>query len=359
MVPAVTRPPRRAEKVTMTASQEQPVSVMPIMKMVYGLWVSQTLVTAHERNVFGRFAERPGMTPAQLADVLDLQERPVEQLVTACAALGLLQRDGEGYRNTAMTDRYLLRGGEHYVGGWVEIVSRHDYPGWLRLDEALRTNRPTAWDSEQRDSLFDDENPVVVESFWEGMSAISRPTARALAETVDLSGGLSLLDVGGGGGAYATELSRAVPSLHTTVFDLPFVCDLTQKKVEQAGLADRISFAPGDFFADPLPTGQDVVLLSMILHDWDVDQCRHILRRCYDALAPGGRLLISELLVADTKDGPLDATLMSLSMLVETFGRNYTGAEYRSWLLETGFTDVEIRPFEAPAANGVVIGRKP
>lgn len=343
----------------MTASQEQPPSVMPIMEMVYGLWISQTLVTAHERDVFGHFAEHPGMTPARLADRLGLEERPVEQLVTACAGLGLLQRDGDGYRNTAMTDRYLLRGGEHYVGGWVEIVSRHDYPGWLRLDEALRTNRPTSWDSEQRDSLFDDENPVVVESFWEGMSAISRPTARALAETVDLSGGLSLLDVGGGGGAYAIELSRAFPSLRTTVFDLPFVCDLTRKKAEQAGYSDRISFASGDFFADPLPTGQDVVLLSMILHDWDVDRCRHILRSCYDALAPGGRLLISELLVADTKDGPLDATLMSLSMLVETFGRNYTGAEYRSWLLETGFTDVEIRPFDAPAANGVVIGRKP
>ncbi|MBK3555818.1 methyltransferase domain-containing protein [Streptomyces sp. MBT56] len=331
---------------------------MPIMNMVYGLWVSQTLVTAHERDLFGRFAERPGMTPADLADLLDLEERPVEQLVTACAALGLLRREGEGYRNTPMTTRHLLRGGEDYVGGWVEIVSRHDYPGWLRLDEALRTNRPTAWDSERRDSLFDDENPVVVESFWEGMSAISRPTARMLARTVDLSGDLSLLDVGGGGGAYAIELSRAYSSLRTTVFDLPFVCDLTQKKVEQAGFADRISFAGGDFFSDPLPTGQDVVLLSMILHDWDVDQCKGILRSCYDALAPGGRLLISELLVSDTKDGPLDATLMSLSMLVETFGRNYTGAEYREWLLETGFTDVEIRPFDAPAANGVVIARK-
>ncbi|MFB6573042.1 hypothetical protein [Streptomyces noursei] len=62
---------------------------------------------------------------------------------------------------------------------------------------------------------------------------------------------------------------------------------------------------------------------------------------------------------ADTKDGPLDATLMSLSMLVETFGRNHTGEEYRSWLLDVGFTDVETRPFDAPAANGVVVARKP
>ncbi|MCK7622988.1 acetylserotonin O-methyltransferase [Streptomyces sp. RS10V-4] len=340
-------------------SVEEPVSVMPIMNMVYGLWVSQTLVTAHERQVFERFAERPGMTPADLAGVLGFEERPVEQLVTCCAALGLLERDGAGYRNTPMTDRYLLRGGDDYVGGWVEVVSRHDYPGWLRLDEALRTNRPTAWDSEKGDSLFDDTNPVVVETFWEGMSAISRPTARQMARTVDLSAARSLLDVGGGGGAYAIELCRAYPELSATIFDLPFVCDLTQKKVEQAGFADRVSFAPGSFFTDPLPAGQDVILLSMILHDWDIDQCRALLRSCYDALAPGGRLLISELLVDDTKDGPLDATLMSLSMLVETFGRNYTGAEYRSWLEDTGFTEVEVRPFAAPAANGVVIGRKP
>jgi hypothetical protein len=105
--------------------------------------------------------------------------------------------------------------------------------------------------------------------------------------------------------------------------------------------------------------GQDAILLSMILHDWDVPDCERLLRSCFDALSPGGCLLISELLVADTKDGPVDAALMSLAMLVETFGRNYTGAEYSSWLTEAGFVDVEVRPLTAPAANGVVIGRKP
>lgn len=340
-------------------SVKESTSVLPIMNMVSGLWMSQTLVTAHERDVFGRFAERPGMTSPELAEVLGLHERPVEQLVTGCAALGLLERCGDGYRNTPMTEQYLVRGCPDYLGGWVEVVSRHDYPGWLRLDEALGTNRPTAWDSENSDSLFDDTDTVMVETFWEGMSAISRPTARVVAETVDLSATRTLLDVGGGGGAYAIEMSRAYPELHTTIFDLPFVCELTLRKVRAAGLGDRISLAPGDFFADPLPGGQDAVLLSMILHDWDVPDCKRILRSCFDALSSGGTLLISELLVDDTKDGPADAALMSLAMLVETFGRNYTGAEYRSWLLEVGFTDVEIRPFTAPASNAVVIARKP
>jgi SAM-dependent methyltransferase len=191
------------------------------------------------------------------------------------------------------------------------------------------------------------------------MSAISRPTARELGRAVDLSATRSLLDVGGGGGAYAVELCRASPGLEATAFDLPFVCDLTRAKIADSGVADRISFAAGSFFDDPLPRGQDAVLLSMILHDWDEEQCLRILRSCFDALRPGGLLLISELLVDDTKDGPLDAALMSLSMLVETFGRNYTGAEYRAWLLEAGFADVEIRRFAAPAANGVVVARKP
>jgi predicted O-methyltransferase YrrM len=347
----------------MTTAKEttatQSTSVLPIMDMVSGLWMSQTLVTAHERDIFGRFAEAPGLTTQELAHALGLHERPVEQLVTGCAALGLLERHGEGYRNTPMTDQYLVRGRPDYVGGWVEIVSRHDYPGWLRLDEAVESNRPTAWDSEHQSSLFDEDDQVMLESFWEGMSAISRPTARALAEAVDLSGTGKLMDVGGGGGAYAIELCRAYPQLHTTIFDLPFVCKLTHEKVLDAGLDDRISMAPGDFFTDRLPGGQDAILLSMILHDWDVPDCKRLLRSCFDALEPGGCLLISELLVADTKDGPADAALMSLAMLVETFGRNYTGAEYSSWLTEAGFVDVEVRPFTAPAANGVVIGRKP
>lgn len=84
-----------------------------------------------------------------------------------------------------------------------------------------------------------------------------------------------------------------------------------------------------------------------------------LLRRSFEALPSGGAVVISELLVNDEKPGPVPAALMSLNMLIETEGRNYTPAEYSAWLKEAGFRHIERVWFDAPAANGAVIGRKP
>ena len=116
----------------------------------------------------------------------------------------------------------------------------------------------------------------------------------------------------------------------------------------------------GDFFADaPFPAGHDLHLFSMILHDWDEAKNRALLRRSYAALPPGGAVVISELLVNDDKTGPAPAALMSLNMLIETEGRNYTPAEYTAWLEEIGFRRMRTIWFEAPGANGAVLGYKP
>lgn len=174
------------------------------------------------------------------------------------------------------------------------------------------------------------------------------------------SGADALLDIGGGSGAYDIELCRRNPNLRATVFDLPPVCKIATEKVGSAGFGDRIEVTPGDFLADAeLPAGHDVVLLSMIMHDWTPEQDLAILRKCFAALPSGGQIVISELLVNDDKTGPPAAALMSLNMLVETVGRNYTPAEYGTWLRDTGFVDVETVWFEAPGANGVVLARKP
>lgn len=144
------------------------------------------------------------------------------------------------------------------------------------------------------------------------------------------------------------------------MFDLPPVCEIASTKIAAAGYEDRIAVTPGDFLADPEPpAGHDVVLLSMIMHDWTLEQDLAILRKCSAALPPGGRIVISELLVNDEKTGPPAAALMSLNMLVETVGRNYTAAEYGQWLHDTGFVDVQTVAFEAPGANGAVLARKP
>ena len=193
--------------------------------------------------------------------------------------------------------------------------------------------------------------------FWEAMHSLSAMTAHQFGKAVDLGRFRRLLDIGGGSGAYDIELCRQYGELRATVFELPHVAAIAAGKIAEAGLSDRIATEGGNFF-ERLPGDHDVHLLSMILHDWDETKNRALLRRSFEALPSGGAVVISELLVNDEKTGPAPAALMSLNMLIETEGRNYTAAEYSAWLEEAGFRNVETVRFDAPAANGAVIGRK-
>ncbi len=336
------------------------VSPLPLMQLSIGFWSFKALAAANELDLFAQLSGTDGRTIDELAEMLDAHQRPVELLVTACASIGLLERRDRRYVNSALADEFLVPGKAHHFGGWVQMLDRRLYPAWGRLTEAVRTNRPTSWNPDEQAHLFDSVDPELLALFWEAMHSLSTLTARELGVHVDLSASTALLDVGGGSGAYDIELSRRYPNLRATVFDLPPVCEIAATKIGAAGYEDRIAVTPGDFLADPeLPAGHDVVLLSMIMHDWTPEQDLAILHKCFAALPPGGRIVISELLVNDEKTGPPAAALMSLNMLVETMGRNYTAAEYEQWLRATGFVDIQTVTFEAPGANGAVLARKP
>ncbi len=355
---ARTSPPVTHPNILPNAPAQGVPSAVPLMALSTGFWAFKTLAAAHELDLFSRLAGGPGTTVAELADSLGLHPRPAEMLLTGCAALGLLEKADGRYRNTPLSEAYLVRGKPYYFGGFVQMADKRLYPGWGKLIEALRTNRPTTWDPAVRSSMFDGEDPMMLATFWEAMHSLSTMTARKLGEAVNFGQFHRLLDIGGGSGAYDIELCKQYGALRATVFDLPHVAMIAAKKVAEAGLTDRIDTAGGNFF-QRLPKDHDVHLLSMILHDWDEAKNRALLRRSFEALPSGGAVVISELLVNDEKTGPAPAALMSLNMLIETEGRNYTPAEYSAWLEEAGFRHVETVRFEAPAANGAVIGRKP
>lgn len=350
-----TRP--RAVDHPIVTKQELP-SAVPLMALSTGFWAFKTLAAAHELDLFSRLEGGAGTTVADLAESLGLHPRPAEMLLTGCAALGLLEKTDGLYRNTPLSEAYLVRGKPYYFGGFVQMANKRLHAGWGELTEALRTNRPTTWDPAVQSSMFDGADPAVLAHFWEAMHSLSTMTARKLGEAVYLSPFRRLLDIGGGSGAYDIELCKLHGELRATVYDLPHVAAIAAGKIAEAGLTDRIATACGSFF-ERLPGDHDVNLLSMILHDWDEAKNRALLRRSFEALPGGGAVVISELLVNDEKTGPAPAALMSLNMLIETEGRNYTPAEYSAWLEEAGFRHIETVWFDAPAANGAVIGRKP
>jgi 3-hydroxy-5-methyl-1-naphthoate 3-O-methyltransferase len=341
------------------AANRSDLSPIPLMQLSTGFWAFKTLAAADELDLFTRLSGTAGITSDELVRALGIHPRPAEMLLTCCAALGLLEKDGGRYRNSPLAEEFLVRSKPYYFGGFVKMLDQRLYPGWGKLTEAIRSNRPTTWDPDKQESLYAGEDPAMLTLFWEAMHSVSTFTARAAAEAVDFSHFQQLMDVGGGSGAYDIELCRRYPHLRATVYDLPFVTKIAADKIAAAGLRDRIGTVSGDFFADAVfPAGHDAILLSMIMHGWGEAKNREILRKCHAALPSGGAVIISELLTNDEKTGPVPAALMSLNMLIETEGRNYTPAEYGAWLGELGFRDIRTVWFDAAGANGVVIGYK-
>ncbi|MFK3985241.1 methyltransferase [Micromonospora sp. NPDC050397] len=337
------------------------ITPTPLMGLVTGFWSFKTFAAAVELGLFTRIAGGRVLTVQGACTEFGLPERPADLLLSACASLGLLERSGEGYRNTEVAEEFLVAGKPYYFGGQVRYCDERTYLPWHRIGEALRTDKPLTWDPQAKDSMFDGDDPEMLALFWEAMYSTSIFTARALTGAYDLSGQRRLLDVGGGAGAFSIELCRQNPDLRATIFDLPHVCAQAETKIASAELTGRVDTITGDFLGDPtLPGGYDTVLLSMILHDWDEPTNELILAKCLDALSPGGTIIISELLLDDDRSGPPAAALMGMNMLVETEGgKNYSGAEYREWLRRAGFADIRTVTFEGPGANGAVLGRKP
>lgn len=345
----------------MTDEIPQGVTPLPLMQLTTGFWVTKTLVTAMELDLFALLDQAGGLTLDEAAKQLELAERPTDMLLAACASFGLLDKRGDRYVNSPLAAAFLVPGRPYYFGGFVHFLNRREYGAWDRLLTALRTNRPITWDPDRQASLFDAEDPVMLGMFWEAMHSISTFTGRALSAALPfLADRRALLDVGGGSGAIPIELCRTHPSLRATVFDLPFVCELAAGKIDASGLADRVTVTPGDFLADAgLPDGYDVILLSSILHDWDEETDRALLAKCHRALPSGGSVIVCELLLNEQRTGPPEAALMGMNMVVETLGgRNYSETEYAGWLADAGFDHTEVVRFESAGSNGVVVGHR-
>ncbi|WP_285611749.1 methyltransferase [Actinokineospora globicatena] len=334
-------------------------SPLPLMALATSFWQFKTLAAAYELGLFTLLSGGKGVTAAELAEEFGIQERPAEILLTGCAALDLLEKHEGRYRNSPLSEEYLVPGKAGHLGGLITMFDQRLYAGWDKLTTAVRTNRPTTWDPDKERSLFESADPRMLEVFWEAMHAMSTQTARTLGEHVDLSGYRALLDVGGGSAAFDIVLTQVYPNLRANVYELAFVAEIAEQNIKAAGASDRVGTINGDFFTDPaFPGGHDLHLFSMVMHDWDETRNRVLLRKSFEALEPGGAVVLCELLVNDEKTGPLPAAMMSLNKLIETEGRNYTVAEYATWLTDAGFADPEVIAFDAVGANGVVIAHK-
>jgi predicted O-methyltransferase YrrM len=293
---------------------------------------SRILLTAYELGVFTALGDGQ-KTSAEVASALATDPRATDRLMNALAVLGLLQKEGGKFANSAAAGRYLVAGKPEYMAGLGHTVNLWD--SWSTLTDAVRAGksvfeRPTGEAGERR-----------TRHFIAAMHAGGSARAERLVAMLELAGVSRVLDVGGGSGAYAMAFARARDGITVTVFDLPHVTPLTREYVAAAGLSDKIDVVEGDANVDELPRGYDLVFMSQLLHSNSPAENEALIANGAASLNAGGRLVIQDFVVDDGRTGPPQPVIFALNMLVNTAaGDTYTEAEIRGWMEAAGLADV-------------------
>lgn len=290
------------------------------------------LLTGAELNIFTALG-RKKQTAAELAGQTGLALRGLAPLLDALAAMGLLEKDGDGYWCGEDIARYLSEDSPRSVLPMVlHCVSLWDR--WSCLTEIVKgapcePDRPFA-------------KPDELRAFIGAMHVVAAPLAARIVESVGPGGAKMLLDVGGASGTYTMAFLERSPAMKATLFDRPAVIEMARELLESVGLADRVDLVAGDFYRDEFPPGHDLAFVSAIIHQNSPGQNLELYRKTYRALVEGGRIVIRDHVMSPDRTQPRDGAVFAINMLVGTQGGGtYTFGEIEAGLRAAGFRDVK------------------
>jgi (2Fe-2S) ferredoxin/predicted O-methyltransferase YrrM len=313
-----------------------------------GFQESRVLLTAVELDLFT--AVGSGARADEVSVRTGSDPRATEMLMNALVAMGWLSKQDTIFRNTPLSARYFVaESADDARAATMHLV--HLWQTWSTLTACVRAGA----------SVFHQEMVDRGEEWTRAFIAAMHRNARARAplvvRAVGTEGANRMLDVGGGSGAYSIAFASANENLQVDLLDVAKVIPIAQGHIESAGLAGRIRTRLGDLRADKFGEGYDLVFLSAICHMLGPDENKDLFQRCFEALAPRGRIVIQDFILEPDKTAPKLAALFALNMLVGTqAGSTYTEAEYATWLIEAGFQDV--RHVRLPGPSGLIVGTR-
>ncbi|WP_454620563.1 methyltransferase [Bradyrhizobium cenepequi] len=278
---------------------------------------------------------------AELARLVSAEENALHRLLVALTTIGICSRaDGDRF---ALTDlgRQLDRNADPSFKDWVlfegELLTQY----WAGLIESVRTGRTAAEiRGDGSDSYAAMSNsPEAISRFNAAMVDLTRSLVPKIVEAYDFSGAHVVMDLGGGSGELIAGVLLRNPHLKGMVFDLARCEKEARNHFSRIGIADRCRFVAGNFF-EAIPGGADTILMKSILHNWKDDRSEVILRKSWDALPAGGKLIIierikSECPTTDAQDR--ECAMSDLNMLRVPGGFERTEAEYRALAEAAGF----------------------
>ena len=292
-------------------------------------------------------------------------ERPADVLLSLSQAIGLVIAETKNgvtrYSATAMAREHLTEGSPWNLRPYYQ--SMKDRPVARDFVRVLKTGRPAQWSGHE--GAEEDWHGAMLSQdfareFTAAMDCRGVYLGKSLADCLKREGFLSqmhrVLDIGGGSGVYACALAANAPGLKAVVLEQAPVDGIAMARIAERGLAAQVTVHSADMFQDPYPTDCDTHLFSNVMHDWDKPDIRRLLERSFAALPQGGRILVHEVFLNETKSGPRPAVEYSCILVHSTRGRCYGHGEMADLLIETGF--VAPQYFETAGDRGVVVGRK-
>jgi 2-polyprenyl-3-methyl-5-hydroxy-6-metoxy-1,4-benzoquinol methylase len=264
--------------------------------------------------------------------------------------MGLLEKKGNFYVNTAISKKYLCKAGTSYAGDYfIHLQSIKDY--WAGLYGSLRTNK-MARPGKRSESDYAKQ----LKKFLYAMDAIGRIKSGYIKKIFPIGRYRNMLDLGGGMGTYAVNFARENRSLNVIVYDLKNVAVHAKKYIKEEGMQGRIKVFAGQCIDDPLPEGPfDIVFISNLLHIYDKQDCKKIIRKSAELLEQNGALLIHDYIFGSGRT--LAIPLFDLTMLVGTpQGRCYGKKDLTEWMKSAGIS--QIKTSEVIAGSSIVWGKK-
>ena len=310
------------------------VSPQTILSLARNFMESRILLTGAELDLFTLLGPAP--LPAQEVAVrIHADLRALTILLDALTAMGLLVKKKEGYQCSSSISLALTAEAPDSVLPMV----LHMADLWRRWSDLTRVVQGASLSKKRRTS----QEAKQLQAFIGAMHVIASPLAARVVTATVPGSSKALLDVGGGSGIYTMAFLQAVPAMRATLFDRPAVIKIARQHLRRAGLLDRVTLAPGDFYRDELPPGHDLGFLSAIIHQNSPEQNLDLFSKVFRSLDPGGRIVIRDHVMSEDRTYPKDGAIFAVNMLLGTAGGNaYTFKEIKEGLQEAGFSSVRL-----------------
>lgn len=314
----------------MNNSNQEILTPQKIREIAYGFQASRILLTAFELDVFS-ILDKHLLTAKEIAEKINCNSNSIERLLNALVGLGFVRKVKNKFYNTDAASNYLVKEKDEFLGNLYH--ANNMWFSWSNLTEIIKTGKK---EKHKRNEISWKEN------FIAAMHFRAKKESKILASMLDLQNVNNMLDVGGGSGIFSMAFIEKNCNIKSTIFDLPEIIPITKKYVDIFSLKENITLKEGNFLTDEFDGKYDLIFISSVVHINSNEQNKFLMKKCYDSLNNGGKIIIKDWIMNDDKTEPLAGAIFSINMLVATeLGDTYSEKEMRDWFINAGIKKIE------------------